>query len=77
MAKIAKGKKRRAKQERAQKKICLSKKEKKEPRDDGKKNNNETMGREKSQASRLLDGGKSGCNGCANQTKGIGDSIDS
>ena len=41
----------------------------------GRKTTIETMGREKSQASRLLDGEKSGCNGCANQTKGIGDSI--
>jgi hypothetical protein len=44
VAKIAKGKKSRAKQERAEKDFCFSKKEKKEPRDDGKKNNNRDYG---------------------------------
>jgi hypothetical protein len=39
VAKIAKGKKRRAKQERAQKKICLSKEEKKAPKDNVGKSN--------------------------------------
>jgi hypothetical protein len=72
---LPKGKKARPSKKGQRRISAFPRKRKKSREMMGRKTTIETMGREKSQASRLLDGGKSGCNGCANQTKGIGDSI--